>query len=133
MNNLSFEYEDEILSGDENAIICGVDEAGRGPLAGRVYAAAVIFPRNCVSPYDSTCRHACLVEITVYVAVDECIIRLYGQAFYRTAHCVESCGEYVCAFYLVNLGKGYRVSDRLVFYSLRKHLNYTNYFPLVLQ
>ncbi len=27
--------------------ICGVDEAGRGPLAGPVYAAAVILPRNC--------------------------------------------------------------------------------------
>lgn len=27
-------------------IICGVDEAGRGPLAGRVYAAAVILPRD---------------------------------------------------------------------------------------
>lgn len=26
--------------------ICGVDEAGRGPLAGRVYAAAVILPRG---------------------------------------------------------------------------------------
>ena len=25
-------------------IICGVDEAGRGPLAGPVYAAAVILP-----------------------------------------------------------------------------------------
>lgn len=29
-------------------IICGVDEAGRGPLAGPVYAAAVILPSNCV-------------------------------------------------------------------------------------
>ena len=29
-------------------IICGVDEAGRGPLAGRVYAAAVILPSDCV-------------------------------------------------------------------------------------
>lgn len=27
--------------------ICGVDEAGRGPLAGDVYAAAVIFPEHC--------------------------------------------------------------------------------------
>lgn len=27
--------------------ICGVDEAGRGPLAGDVYAAAVILPENC--------------------------------------------------------------------------------------
>lgn len=30
------------------AAICGVDEAGRGPLAGPVYAAAVILPENCV-------------------------------------------------------------------------------------
>ena len=29
-------------------LICGVDEAGRGPLAGPVYAAAVILPRNTV-------------------------------------------------------------------------------------
>ena len=28
--------------------ICGVDEAGRGPLAGPVCAAAVILPQNCV-------------------------------------------------------------------------------------
>ena len=31
---------------DDIRIICGVDEAGRGPLAGPVYAAAVILPRN---------------------------------------------------------------------------------------
>lgn len=29
-------------------IICGIDEAGRGPLAGPVYAAAVILPSDCV-------------------------------------------------------------------------------------
>lgn len=28
--------------------VCGVDEAGRGPLAGPVYAAAVILPPDCV-------------------------------------------------------------------------------------
>lgn len=28
-------------------VICGVDEAGRGPLAGPVCAAAVILPKNC--------------------------------------------------------------------------------------
>lgn len=32
------------------ALLCGVDEAGRGPLAGPVCAAAVILPRNCVIP-----------------------------------------------------------------------------------
>lgn len=31
--------------------ICGVDEAGAGPLAGRVYAAAVILPRGWDAPY----------------------------------------------------------------------------------
>lgn len=39
------EYENKALeSGFE--IICGVDEAGRGPLAGPVYAAAVILPKG---------------------------------------------------------------------------------------
>lgn len=31
-------------------VICGIDEAGRGPLAGPVYAAAVILPPHCVIP-----------------------------------------------------------------------------------
>ena len=31
-------------------LICGVDEAGAGPLAGPVYAAAVILPRNLLLP-----------------------------------------------------------------------------------
>ena len=31
-------------------MICGCDEAGAGPLAGRVYAAAVILPRNLLIP-----------------------------------------------------------------------------------
>lgn len=33
------------------AKICGVDEAGAGPLAGRVYAAAVILPHGLLLPY----------------------------------------------------------------------------------
>ena len=31
----------------EHGVFCGIDEAGRGPLAGDVYAAAVILPENC--------------------------------------------------------------------------------------
>ena len=36
---LSDKYEREFCG-----VVCGVDEAGRGPLVGRVYAAAVILP-----------------------------------------------------------------------------------------
>lgn len=39
-----FEYDNEIRK--NVPIICGVDEAGRGPLAGDVYAAAVIFDND---------------------------------------------------------------------------------------
>ena len=42
-----WQLENEIY--DEGfALLCGVDEAGRGPLAGPVYAAAVILPRGLV-------------------------------------------------------------------------------------
>ena len=39
LNNYEF---DRAIYADGNAAVCGVDEAGRGPLAGPVYAAAVI-------------------------------------------------------------------------------------------
>lgn len=42
----SFEREYEAC-----AAICGIDEAGRGPLAGPVAAAAVILPKDCVILY----------------------------------------------------------------------------------
>lgn len=38
-------YENEAFNKGYE-IVCGVDEAGRGPLAGPVYAAAVILPKN---------------------------------------------------------------------------------------
>lgn len=41
------EYENKALS-QGYRIICGVDEAGRGPLAGPVYAGAVILPEGYV-------------------------------------------------------------------------------------
>lgn len=44
---VSFAYEQAARERGFTAI-CGVDEAGRGPLAGPVVAAAVILPENCV-------------------------------------------------------------------------------------
>ena len=38
-----FEFDNEVKIKNAVSLICGVDEAGRGPLAGDVYAAAVIF------------------------------------------------------------------------------------------
>ncbi len=42
---LDFSYEKEAHD-NGYAVVCGVDEAGRGPLAGPVFAAAVILPEN---------------------------------------------------------------------------------------
>lgn len=41
-----FEYDRKVR--EKYDVICGVDEAGRGPLAGDVYAAAVIFDNDTV-------------------------------------------------------------------------------------
>ncbi len=43
---MNYEYEINAKERGYKAI-CGVDEAGRGPLAGPVFAAAVILPENC--------------------------------------------------------------------------------------
>lgn len=42
------DFEREIAG---STIYCGIDEAGRGPLAGPVVAAAVIMPRDGKIPY----------------------------------------------------------------------------------
>lgn len=40
-------YQYELIAYDQGfSAVCGIDEAGRGPLAGDVYAAAVILPRG---------------------------------------------------------------------------------------
>ena len=44
--NMDYSYEINANNKGYNAV-CGVDEAGRGPLAGPVYAAAVILPEGC--------------------------------------------------------------------------------------
>ena len=41
-----FLYDKEMRA--QCGVICGIDEAGRGPLAGDVYAAAVILPDDVI-------------------------------------------------------------------------------------
>lgn len=43
-----YEFDEEIKNELGTELLCGVDEAGRGPLAGDVYAAAVVFPKGTV-------------------------------------------------------------------------------------
>ena len=43
---MTFEYEKQAMA-EGYSIVCGVDEAGRGPLCGPVCAAAVILPLDC--------------------------------------------------------------------------------------
>ena len=45
---MDWQYYENLYGENGNKIVCGVDEAGRGPLAGAVYAAAVILPVSCV-------------------------------------------------------------------------------------
>ena len=40
MKEYEYQYQEHVM-------ICGIDEAGRGPLAGPVVAGAVILPRDC--------------------------------------------------------------------------------------
>lgn len=42
-----YSYERKAVAAG-HTLVCGIDEAGRGPLAGPVYAAAVILPLDCV-------------------------------------------------------------------------------------
>ena len=41
-------YYENLYNDNGNKFVCGIDEAGRGPLAGPVYAAAVILPPNTI-------------------------------------------------------------------------------------
>ena len=45
----TYDYEKAALAAGFS-VICGIDEAGRGPLAGPVFAAAVVLPTDCEIP-----------------------------------------------------------------------------------
>lgn len=74
-------YENEALNNGYE-IICGVDEAGRGPLAGPVYAAAVILPKGHVveGVNDSKKLSEKKREILFDKIIDECVCYSVGTA-----------------------------------------------------
>lgn len=48
VENIDWHRFENEAHADGFSVVCGVDEAGRGPLAGPVCAAAVILPENCL-------------------------------------------------------------------------------------
>ena len=75
---MDFEYEINARNKGYSAV-CGIDEAGRGPLAGPVFAAAVILPENCVieglndSKKISEKKREALFDVIKEKAVSYCI------------------------------------------------------------
>lgn len=73
-----FEFEKQAFA-DGYSVICGVDEAGRGPLAGPVYAAAVILPPECAieglddSKKISEKKREALFDVIIEKAVAYCV------------------------------------------------------------
>ncbi len=49
---MQWQWEEGAAFSDDNNLVCGVDEAGRGPLAGPVYAACVVFNHANVCTID---------------------------------------------------------------------------------
>lgn len=79
MNWLEYENKAYELGFD---VICGVDEAGRGPLAGPVYAAAVILPRGYIvdGVNDSKKLSEKKRNLLFDKIVDECVCYSVGTA-----------------------------------------------------
>ena len=77
---VNFEIEKEYISDGFNCI-CGVDEAGRGPLAGPVCAAAVILPVGVVIPgLDDSKKLTEKKREALYDVIKETAVS-YGIAF----------------------------------------------------
>lgn len=74
-------YENDALSNGYE-IICGVDEAGRGPLAGPVYAAAVILPKGHIveGVNDSKKLSEKKRELLFDKIIDKCVCYSIGTA-----------------------------------------------------
>lgn len=78
-----FDFDSEIRR--DHPIICGVDEAGRGPLAGDVYAAAVVFSEGVEIEYlndskkISEKRRELLYDVIIEKADAYCSCNCFGR------------------------------------------------------
>lgn len=74
-------YENEAINKGYD-IVCGVDEAGRGPLAGPVFAAAVILPKGHIvdGVNDSKKLSEKKRDILYDKIIDECVCYWIGTA-----------------------------------------------------
>lgn len=82
MENINWlEYENQ-ANAKGYSIVCGVDEAGRGPLAGPVYAAAVILPEGHIvdGVNDSKKISEKKRELLFDKIIDECVCYSVGVA-----------------------------------------------------
>ena len=105
MTQLSlWDYENELLAAGRGPI-CGVDEAGRGPLAGPVCAAAVMLPPGIAIPglndskkltekkRDALCEQICASAVTYGIAfasvaeIEE--LNILGATFLAMRRAVE--------------------------------------------
>lgn len=75
------EYEKKALS-QGYKLICGIDEAGRGPLAGPVFAAAVILPKGHIVEGVNDSKKLCEKkrDLLFDKIIDECICYSIGVA-----------------------------------------------------
>ena len=129
---LTPELEDALYGGGCSAV-CGVDEAGRGPLCGPVYAGAVILPRGLVidgvndsKKLTEKKREALFAEITEKAAaygigsasveeIEE--INILEAALLAMRRAVEMCAETIKPDYLLvdgNVFRGFAIEGRAV-------------------
>ena len=105
---MTYEIENQAHA-DGYKVICGVDEAGRGPLAGPVYAAAVILPdgleelgindskkmteKKREALFDIICDHAIAYGIGFATEKEIDEINILNATFLAMRRAVEAMGE----------------------------------------
>ena len=121
----SFEYEKQKIA-EGYALVCGCDEAGRGPLCGRVVAAAVILPLDCVieglddskklsekkreALFDTICERALAFGIAEATPEEIDEINILNASMLAMQRAIEKMGvEVDCALIDGNRARGFSV------------------------